>query len=106
MKLSALAKKPQLVEIKIDDEAIVEKYGEALEFHIYDRYEVDVYMRLVNLDEKDFVAMSKICKELVMDEDGNRMLTDDSILPSDISIKLVEIVIKHLGNAVSQTLPK
>lgn len=103
MKLSALAKKPQLTKIEISDEATVEKYGEALEFHIYDRYEMEVYMKLMNLDEKDFSTMTKICKELILDENGKQMLDKDDILPGDVSIKIVEKVINHLGNAVSQT---
>ena len=37
MKLSELAKKPQLQKITITDEALVEKYGDELEFFIYDR---------------------------------------------------------------------
>lgn len=104
MKLSALAKKPQLQKITIEDEAIVEKYGEAPEFHIYDRYEMDVYMRLMNTEENDFSKMSQVCKELVMNQDGTPMLETDDILPGDISIKVVETVIQHLGNAVTQTL--
>ena len=104
MKLSALAKKPQLEKITIDDEAIVEKYGESPEFYIYDRYEMDVYMRLMNTEENDFHRMSQVCKELIMNEDGTPMLEKDDILPGDISIKVVETVIQHLGNAVNQTL--
>ena len=104
MKLSALAKKPQLEKIIIDNEEIVEKYGEAPEFYIYDRYEMDVYMRLMNTEENDFLKMSQVCKELVMDETGKTMLEKDDILPGDISIKVVETVIQHLGNAVNQTL--
>jgi hypothetical protein len=104
MKLSALAKKPQLQKITIDDEGIVEKYGDAPEFYIYDRYEMDIYMRLMNTEENDFHKMSKVCKELVMDEKGNAMLEKDDILPGDISVKVVETVIQHLGNAVNQTL--
>jgi hypothetical protein len=43
MKLAELAKKPQLIKIELDDKVIVERYGEAVEFWIYDRYDMETY---------------------------------------------------------------
>lgn len=102
MKLSALAKKPQLEKVTLDDEKIVEKYGEELEFFVYDRYDMDVYMELMNTEENDFASMSKTAKNLVFNEDGTPMLKDGDILPSDVTIRLVETVVSHLGNSVNQ----
>jgi hypothetical protein len=104
MKLSALAKKPQLVKMEIKDEGIVKKYGETVEFWIYDRYDMDTYLKLMNNDENDFVSLSVHIKNMVMDEDGSLVFGDGEIIPPDVLTKMVEEVIGHLGNSVAQTL--
>ena len=51
MKLSELSQKPKLIRILIDKKEIVKKYGEELEFHIYDRQPLDVFTKLANVKE-------------------------------------------------------
>lgn len=106
MKLKTLAKKPQLVKVELDAENLVAKYGEPIEFWIYDRYEMDTYLKLMNSDEKDFTRLSSVIKSMVMDEDGSPVFEDGEIIPPDVLTKMVEEVISHLGNSVAQTLEK
>lgn len=106
MKLSQLASKPQLIKITIDDEAIVEKYGEAVEFWIYDRYDMDVYMQLLNTEESDIKKLTDVVKDMLFDEDANKIITDGEVLPADILIKVIEKTVSHLGNGMTQTSEK
>lgn len=106
MKLKSLAKKPELVKVTLDTEALVERYGEPIDFWIYDRYDMDLYLKLMNNDEKDFAGLSKVIKEMVMDEDGSKIFADGEIIPADILTKMVEEVIAQLGNSITQTLEK
>lgn len=106
MKLKTLAKKPELVKIVINDEAVVAKYGEPVEFWMYDRYEMETYMRLMNVEEKDFATMSNVVKGMIYDEDGSKIVSNGEILPSDILVKIVEAAIKQLGNSLTQTSEK
>ena len=103
MKLKALAKKPQLTQVTINDDALVEKYGEPLDFWIYDRYEMDLYLKLMNNDEKDIVGLSSTIKEMVMDDDGSPIFGDGEIIPADVLTKMIEEVVAQLGNSVAQT---
>ena len=48
MKLSEITKKPQLIEVLIDDEETVKEFGEALTFHTWDRQPMDVFIKLAN----------------------------------------------------------
>lgn len=104
MKLSTLAKKPQLVKVELDDEAIVARYGEPIEFYMYDRYEMDAYLKLMNSEENDFVHLSSVIKSMVMEEDGSPIFGDGELIPPDVLTKMVEVVINRLGNSVTQTL--
>ena len=103
MKLSQLAAKPQLKKIEITDEDIVQQYGEPIEFYIYDRQSMDIFMKLASLDEKNFSKVVEIVKDIILDEEGNKVLTDNELLPMAVMMRVVQKVIDALGNGQSQT---
>lgn len=107
MKLQALASKPQLTKVEIDDESIVAKYGEAIEFYIYDRQNMDTFMKLATLGEDSpFNEIADMISGLILDEEGNTIMTEENILPVDVMLKVVEKTVAMLGNSVTQTLEK
>lgn len=106
MKLKTLAKTPQLVKIEIASEDIIDRYGEPVEFWIYDRYEMDTYLKLLNSDDRDFTTLSGVIKQMVMDEDGTPIFKNGEIIPPDVLAKMVEEVINYLGNSIAQTFKK
>lgn len=103
MDLSQLAETPKLVHLQLDSEDIVAKYGEPLDFWIYDRQNITTYMRLASM-ENDTGSLVEEVKKLVMTKDGKPMLKEDQTLPLDIMMPMVEKVVTELGNGVSQTM--
>lgn len=107
MFLETLLNEPQLVEIKIDKAEIVEKYGEALVFYIYDRQDLDTYMQLAKMSgEGGLGDVAKITKKLIRDKSGKLILEGKSMLPPDIMMAVIEESIKQLGNMIAQTSPE
>jgi len=96
MKLKELATKPQLTKITIDNEDIVEKYGESIDFYVLDRLPLDKYTQLASVKTEDFSSMIDLVKQLVLDEDGTPVMDDDHVLPTDIlneaMVKVVDVV--------------
>lgn len=104
MKLDELAKEPKLIKIIIDDEALVKKYGEAIEFWVYDRVDMSTFMKLANLEgEQNIADVVNTMKELILDEKGNTILNDKKVLPNDVMIKAVEKTVVALGNFATPT---
>jgi len=96
MKLSELSQKPKLIQILIDKESIVEKYGEALEFHIYDRQPLDVFTKLANAKE-DTVGVTELIQEMILDEKGEAVVKDGNVLPLDVIMEAVTLITTELG---------
>src|SRR6056300_1320129 len=91
MNLSELAKEPKLTKVTIDDSQLVKKYGEAIEFWVYDRVDMSTFMKLANLEGKQQMEdVVDTMKELILDEKGNRIINDKNILPNDVMIKAVK----------------
>ena len=96
MKLSELSQKPKLIKILIDKDKIVEKYGEELEFHIYDRQPLDVFTKLANAKE-DTAGVTELIQDMILDEDGNPVVTDGNVLPLDVIMEAVTLITEELG---------
>lgn len=96
MKLSELSQKPKLINIVIDKKEIVKKYGEELEFHIYDRQPLDVFTKLANAKE-DTAGVTELIQEMILDENGKPVVTDGNVLPLDVIMEAVTLITQELG---------
>lgn len=96
MKLSELSQKPKLIKILISKKEIVKKYGEELEFHIYDRQPLDVFTKLANAKE-DTAGVTELIQSMILDENGDPVVKDGNILPLDVIMEAVTLITKELG---------
>lgn len=97
MKLSQLAAKPQLVRIVLDDEETKATYGDELEFWIYDRQDLDKFVKLATLDPEQFDKLASTVNEMILGEDGLPVVKDGLALPTDVMMKAIQKVIETLG---------
>jgi hypothetical protein len=97
MKLSQLASKPQLIRIVLDDEEIKTNYGDELEFWIYDRQELDKFVKLATLDPEHFDKLAATVNDMILGEDGTPIVKDGLALPTDVMMKAIQKVIETLG---------
>ena len=102
MKLSQLAAKPQLIKIVLDDKELVEAYGDELEFWIYDRQDMDTFVKLATLDAQEFDKIAGLVNK-IMDEEGNIIAKDGNVLPIKVLMKAIEKVVEVLGKPLTPT---
>lgn len=100
MKLNQLAAKPQLIRVEINDEETIKQFGESLEFWIWDRQPMDKFVALATLDYQNFGQVTKLVKELLLDDEGNEIIRDDLVLPTNVLMKAITTVIDALGKSV------
>ena len=97
MKLSQLTANPQLVKIELIDEEIQREFGEAIEFYTWDRQPMDVFMKLASATQDNTTGIINIVKTLILDEDGKEILTQESMLPTNVLMKAIGKVTELLG---------
>jgi hypothetical protein len=97
MKLTALASKPQLITVVLDDEEVIEQYGEAIEFYTWDKQPLDTYLSLASMDYNDQRAVMSVVKTLILDENGKEIVTDDNVLPVAVLLKAITKLTESLG---------
>jgi hypothetical protein len=97
MKLKELSQKPKLIKLTINAPDIVKKYGDELEFHVYDRQPIDIFTKLANAGENNVGDMVEFMHELILDEDGNPITENGEILPIDVTTEAIRLVSETLG---------
>lgn len=98
MKLKELSAKPQLIEITLSNKAVKDKYGDSVTFHTWDRQPMDVFMQLANANDGgkpgDVIDM---VKDLILDEEGKPIISEDNIIPTDVMILAIGAIVERLG---------
>ena len=97
MKLSEICSEPQLVEIKLDDKETVKQFGEALSFYTWDRQPMEVFMRLANVESGNTKDLIEIVKTLILDDNGQQILSNNNMLPTGVLMKAIAKVTEQLG---------
>ena len=97
MKLTELAQEPKLVTIIIDDEETVEEFGDSIEFYCYDRQPLNKFVKFATAKEQDPQQMFEFCEDLILDEEGNKVMTDGKVLPASLMMKAISKVVEILG---------
>ena len=97
MKLKELSQKPKLIKLTITEEKLVEKYGDELDFHVYDRQPIDVFTKLANAGEDNIGDMIGLMQQLILDEKGEPVSAEGEILPMDVVSEAVKLVSDTLG---------
>jgi len=97
MKISELAHKPKLINIVVDDQEIQELYSDAIEFWCYDRQPLNRFVKFANISEETYPELIEFCQDLILDEEGNKVLVDEKVLPTKILLKCVNKVVEQLG---------
>ena len=97
MKLSELAKRPQLTRLVLDDEETVAEFGEPLEFWTWDRQPMDVFLKLAAIDQTNTASVIDAVRTLIMDEEGKPILDRDQQLPTRVLMRVITTVVESLG---------
>jgi len=107
MNIKEFASKPTLIEIIIDDQDLVEKYGEPITFFTYNIVRMSTYFDFFNARSKsEFNNLDKMMKSMILDKDGNQVLADDEDLPIDIAAAVINKIGEILGKSQSKASTK
>lgn len=106
MKLNELSAEPKLIKLTIDDQDVVDQYGDSIDFWVYDRQPMKVFMQLATLDKENFGELAELVVGLILDEKGKPMVKPGSEPPANVMMRVITKVVGALGNLNSQTLEK
>ena len=96
--IKEFAKKPQLIQVTIDNPDIVEAYGEPIDFWMMDHVDLSTYFGYFKAQsENDGDEINTLLRKIILNQEGNPALADDEALPVDITVAALTKVNEILG---------
>lgn len=107
MNIEDLKIKPELTLFKLDDPDLVERYGEPIEFYMFNHYSLTRYFDFFRAQsDGDTTKLSELVKDMILDDKGNPILDKDHELPIDIFTQVIIKISDHLGKSETKNLTK
>lgn len=97
MELSELSKKPELIEITIDDEETIAEYGEQLTFYTFDRQPLDIFLKMASAKQNDPGSMISALRPMLLNKEGKPIIKGEEVLPTNILVKSIAKLVERLG---------
>lgn len=100
MDIKAFARKPQLIEIELDSEDILESYGETIKFWMYDYVDISTYFDFFKSQrETDGEQLNALLRKIILNAKGEPAIGEDEKLPVDISVAALTKINETLGKS-------
>lgn len=105
MDIKQLARKPKLVEIVIDDAAIVEAYGSTITFYMLDFVDINTYFDFFRSQgDNDSQHLNSMMRSIILTKEGKPALSQDEALPIDVAIAALTKINETLGKSNPKSL--
>jgi hypothetical protein len=107
MNITNFVKKPQLIEMSIDDADIVEAYNEPVKFWMRDHLDLDTYFDFYRYQkESTSDALMGTLRKIILKEDGTPAVAEDEVLPLDLTLAVLVKVNEQLGKSKTKKSEK
>jgi hypothetical protein len=105
MDIKQLAKKPELIEIIVDDADIVANYGEPVTFYMMDQLDINTYFDFFKSQQNsDSTNLNMLIRKIILNKDGLPVISDDETLPIDIVLAALARINQELGKSKTKPL--
>lgn len=100
MDINKLAKKPEMIQVTLDDKDLVETYGEPITFWMKDFVDINTYFDFFkSQNSAEGEKLNLLMRKIILREDGTSALADDEALPIDIAVAALTKINETLGKS-------
>jgi hypothetical protein len=105
MDIKQVARKPELVEVVLNEEHLVKEYGEPITFYMVDYVDINTYFDFFkSQSDKAGNELNSLMRKIILNKEGKPVLSEDEALPIDISIAALTKINETLGKSKTKPL--
>lgn len=105
MDIKSLARKPQLIEVILDDADLVEEFGEPVKFWMMDYVDISTYFDFFKSQgEGNGEQLNQLLRSIILNAEGKPALEQDEALPINISVAALTKINETLGKSKTKPL--
>jgi hypothetical protein len=95
--IGQFVKKPQLIEVVLDSEDIINEFGEPVIFYMKDYVDITTYFEFYKFQNEGSENFNTILRRLILNAEGNTVLKDDEALPVQLAVGALSKINENLG---------
>lgn len=100
MDIKNFAKRPELIEVTLDDESIVKEYGEPITFWMKDFVDINTYFDFFrSQSDKTGDELGLLLAKIILNKEGEPVLQAGETFPIDITIAALTKINECLGKS-------
>ena len=100
MDINTFARKPELIQIVLDDESIVKEYGDTITFYMKDFVDINTYFDFFKSQTaKEGNELNVLMRKIILNKEGKPALAEDEGLPIDIAVSALQRINDTLGKS-------
>lgn len=101
--IADFTRKPELVEIILDDEAVIKEFDEPVVFYMKDYIDVNTYFDFYRSQTDNSNELNIILRKLILNKDGEPVIKEGETLPITLAVNALAKINETLGK--SRTKP-
>ena len=102
--ISEFAKKPQLVEIVLDNEDIINEFGEAVIFYMHDYVDINTYFEFFRSQSENGTGLNELLRKIILNAEGQPVLGAYDALPVKLAVGALAKINDNLGKLKTKPL--
>lgn len=106
MDINKFAKKPEMIQITLDDAEIIENYGEAITFWMKDFVDINTYFDFFKSQGTGGNELNTLMAKIILKEDGTPAIGEGEALPVDIAVAALTKINDTLGKSKTKSSTK
>ncbi len=96
MKLSQISENRKLIKLTCSDDDIISKYGEPLDFYIWDKQPIEIGLALAYSKENEYDDLEDILKQLILNSKAEQVIQPGYKMPNEVLLaaffKIAEVI--------------
>lgn len=105
MDISKFAKKPELLKVSCDQPEIIEEFGEAVDFWMFDNVDINTYFDFFKFQQtRDSDNLNQLMRKLILNEAGEQILKEGEMFPVGLSLAALGKIGDNLGKSKTKSL--
>jgi hypothetical protein len=98
------ARKPELLEIILDDSDIIEEFGEEVIFYMKDYVDINTYFDFYQSQSQNGTGLNELLRKIILNKQGEPVLKEDQALPVKLAVGALAKINLNLGKSKTKSL--
>lgn len=102
--IKEFARRPELIEVQLNSQEIIELYGEPITFWMKDFIDINSYFDFFHSQQTRDENLNIVLRKIILNEQGQPIIGEDEFLPVNLAVAALTKISEILGKSKTKPL--